>query len=102
MHLPLTVFFLCLKDQMLPCLSKTVLGIICPGCGFQRSILLLLNGDFLGAFKMYPAIYTLIPFALLLIVSTIFKLKNTNPIISLLGITSVGLILINYFFKLIF
>ncbi len=102
MHLPPTVFLLCVKDYMMPCLSKSVLGIICPGCGFQRSILLLLEGDLLGAFKMYPAIFTLIPFALLLVVSGVFRLSNMNPLISVLGITSVALILINFFIKLIF
>ena len=102
MLLPPTVFLLSIKEYMVPCLSKTVLGVICPGCGFQRSIALLLEGDFLGAFTMYPAIFTLIPFALLLVVSGIFRLKNMNPLISVLGITSVALILINFFIKLIF
>ncbi len=97
-----TVFFLCIKDFMMPCLSKTVLGVICPGCGFQRSIILLLEGDFLGAFKMYPAIFTLIPFALLLVANSVFRLKNIASFISVLGITSVALILINFFIKLIF
>jgi hypothetical protein len=30
------------------------------GCGMQRSIALILNGDFIAAFQMYPAfIYSL-------------------------------------------
>ena len=99
---PPTIFLLSIKDFMLPCLSKTMLGVICPGCGFQRSVLLLLNGDLLGAFTMYPAIYTLIPFALLIVVSSVFKLKNMNPLISSLGLSSVALILINFLLKLIF
>jgi len=42
---------------MIPCLSKTLFGVECLGCGFQRSFLLLLNGEFDAAFQMYPAIY---------------------------------------------
>jgi hypothetical protein len=42
---------------MIPCLSKT-LGVECLGCGFQRSLLLLLQGDFKASFHMYPALFT--------------------------------------------
>jgi hypothetical protein len=38
----------------------------CLGCGLQRAFLLLLKGDFIGAFQMYPAIYvTLVFFGLI-------------------------------------
>ncbi|WP_368670302.1 DUF2752 domain-containing protein [Flavobacterium sp. K5-23] len=43
---------------MLPCLSKTLFGMECLGCGFQRAFLLLLRGEFSAAFQMYPAIYS--------------------------------------------
>ena len=45
---------------MIPCLSKTLFGVECLGCGAQRSFLLLLKGDFVAAFKMYPAIYVML------------------------------------------
>jgi hypothetical protein len=43
---------------MFPCISKTLFGIECLGCGFQRALLLFFQGDFKGAFEMYPAIYS--------------------------------------------
>ena len=42
---------------MIPCLSKTLFGVECLGCGFQRAFLLLLQGEFAAAFKTYPALY---------------------------------------------
>ncbi|WP_375240011.1 DUF2752 domain-containing protein, partial [Aurantibacter sp.] len=45
---------------MLPCLNKKIFGFECMGCGMQRSTLLIFKGEFINAFKMYPAIYTLL------------------------------------------
>lgn len=36
------------------CLFKNVTGIPCPACGTTRSILLLLNGNFMDAFTLNP------------------------------------------------
>jgi hypothetical protein len=55
-----------LENYMLPCWSKTLFGVECLGCGLQRAFLLLLKGDFINAFQMYPAIYvTLLFFGLI-------------------------------------
>ena len=51
-----------LENYMLPCLFKTLFGIECLGCGFQRAVFLLFQGDFFNAFKMYPAVYTTLLF----------------------------------------
>ncbi|MBL4604087.1 MAG: DUF2752 domain-containing protein, partial [Flavobacteriaceae bacterium] len=40
---------------MLPCYSKQLFGVDCLGCGLQRSFILLTKGEFIEAFKMYPA-----------------------------------------------
>src|SRR5680860_131224 len=53
-------FLINVKDYMLPCMTKQFLGFDCPGCGLQRSIVFLLQGDFVAAFKMYPAIYPMV------------------------------------------
>ena len=45
---------------MLPCMSKKLFGVECLGCGTQRALILLLKGEFVEAFKMYPPIYTLV------------------------------------------
>lgn len=47
-----------LEKYMFPCISKTLFGIECLGCGFQRALVLLFQGNFEGAFKMYPALFS--------------------------------------------
>jgi hypothetical protein len=49
-----------MKDYLLPCMFKSWFGIDCIGCGIQRATLLLLEGDFVAAFKMYPPIYSML------------------------------------------
>lgn len=49
-----------MEEYLLPCLNKQLFGLECYGCGGQRSILLLLKGDFHGAFFMFPAIYPIL------------------------------------------
>ena len=89
------------EDYMIPCLSKKLLGFECLGCGLQRSVSFLLHGDFMAAFKMYPAIYTLIPLFLLIGINFFIKFKNANKIINVLAIASVSIIIISYIIKLI-
>ena len=64
------VIILGLENFMLPCFTKQIIGIDCPGCGLQRSALFLLKGEFWNAFHMYPAIY---PMLLLPLVENSFK-----------------------------
>ncbi|NCT09294.1 MAG: DUF2752 domain-containing protein [Flavobacteriia bacterium] len=87
---------------MLPCLSKTMFGFECLGCGLQRSFIFLINGEFWNAFKMYPAIFTLLIFGLFIIVSWKIRIKNAHKIISKLAYINLSIILINYFIKLTF
>jgi hypothetical protein len=96
----LAVYFLALKDYMLPCLNKQLFGIDCPGCGLQRSVLLLFNGEFVAAFQMYPAIFTLIPLFGIVIINKLFTLKYGSQFIVGLGISSVALIIINFILKI--
>jgi hypothetical protein len=89
------------EDYMLPCLSKQILGIECFGCGGQRAVSLLFKGEFIAAFKMYPAIYTLIALALFLIYSIFYKFKNSEKIKITLVVLNIAIIVINYLIKII-
>ncbi|MDO7173646.1 DUF2752 domain-containing protein [Mariniflexile sp. AS56] len=88
-----------LEDYMLPCLNKKLFGFDCMGCGFQRSFLLVFQGDFVAAFYMYPAIYTLIPLAFFIIASFFLKIKYANKVINALAITSVIVIIVSFIIK---
>jgi len=87
------------EQYMLPCLNKKLLGFECMGCGFQRSIMFLFKGEFIAAFKMYPAIFTLIPLAIIIIISLFYKFKYINKIINGLAIASVLIIIISFTVK---
>ena len=92
--------FLKLEDYMLPCLNKKLFGMECMGCGFQRSVALLLHGDFIAAFKMYPAIYPLIALLIYVLLNLKFKFNNAQKIIRLLAIIAIILIVSNFILKL--
>ena len=89
-------------SYMLPCLNKKLFGFECMGCGLQRSVSLLLHGDFIAAFKMYPAIYTIIPLALVIIASLFIKFKYASKIINFLSIDTVAIIILSFINKKIY
>ena len=97
MQLATLLFFM--EGYMLPCLNKTFFGIECPGCGAQRSISLLFQGEFVEAFQMYPATFTIIPLMGFLLADNFFNIKYGNKIIITLMVSSVVLILGNYILK---
>ena len=89
------------EDYLLPCINKKILGFECMGCGMQRSLALILRGDLIDAFFMYPAIYSLIAFFGFIIINAFKNFKNSNKIILILAVTNVILILGNFIIKLI-
>ena len=88
------------EDFMLPCLTKKFLGIECFGCGFQRSFFLIFQGEFVAAFKMYPAIYTLMLFAGFLILNLFYNFKYADKIKLILVVLNVVIIITSYFIKI--
>lgn len=84
---------------MLPCLNKQFFGIECMGCGMQRSALLIFHGEFIAAFKMYPAIYTLLLLFGVIALNTFLNFKYANKIIIILAIINAIIIIINFIFK---
>ena len=93
-------FLLQEKEYLLPCLNKQLFGIECPGCGFQRSLVSLSEGDFDGAFHMYPAVYTLILLGILLLLSIKFKFRKRKQILLTLTIINAVIIATSYVYKM--
>ncbi len=89
------------EDYMLPCLNKKLFGFECMGCGMQRSVALILEGDFIGAFFMYPAIYTLILLFGMLIVNALKIYEVSQKIILTLVIINIVIIVGNFLLKII-
>ena len=89
-----------IEDYMLPCLNKKLFGVDCMGCGMQRAVAFILKGEFIEAFFMYPAIYTLILLFLVIAINTFKNFKHANKIIIILAILNAILILGNFLLKL--
>ncbi len=81
---------------MLPCMSKQLTGMDCPGCGIQRSISFLLHGEFIDAFYMYPGIYPMILLFLFLIFDWFKDVKHGEKIKIALVIATIATIVTNY------
>ena len=86
-------------DFMLPCLNKSIFGFDCMGCGTQRALLLILKGEFVEAFYMFPAIYTTILFVFILAINFIDKSKNYHKIIIGLALTNAVIMVVSYIYK---
>lgn len=88
-----------LNDYMLPCLNKKLFGIECFGCGTQRAISLILEGKFVEAFQMYPAVYTVLLFFGFVIINFIDKKRNYGNIIVGLAIINAIIMVVSYFIR---
>ena len=90
-----------LEDFMLPCLNKKLFGFECLGCGLQRSVALLLKGQFVESFMMYPGLYSLIALFGYIAVNTFKNFKNGSKIITILAILNIIIIVGSYLLKLL-
>ena len=89
-----------LEEFMIPCVSKKLFGIDCPGCGMQRSLMMVFQGDFTDAFKMFPAIYTTIPLFLFIGLHFIDKRRNYHKLIVPFAIVNAAVMIVAYIYKL--
>ena len=88
-----------LENNLLSCQWKEQFNVECTGCGMQRSIIHLLKGEFVEAFYMYPAIYTLIIMFAYLGLHLKFEFKQGLWILLYLFISNLAIMLINFFIK---
>ena len=95
------MFIKWLQDHLLPCPFKYLTGIDCPGCGFQRSVIALIQGDISKSFQLYPpAIPLLLAFAYAL-ADGWFKLDKKKQIVKkTVFIVAASIVLISYSIKI--
>jgi len=89
------------EKYMLPCISKQLFGVDCPGCGLQRSVALLLKGEFGASFLMYPGLLPMMSLFGFLALNRFIPFRRANTITMILAWTTVGAILINFLLKII-
>lgn len=83
----------------MPCMNKKIFGVECFGCGTQRSLALLLKGDFVGAFNMYPAIFTTLLFFVVVGLHFIDKSRNYHKAIISLAVINAIIMVVSYFYR---
>jgi hypothetical protein len=90
-----------LQNHLIPCPFKFLTGIDCPGCGFQRSVIALTQGNFHKSFDLYPAAVPLLLFFVYGIADKLFKLDTSKNAVKKTAFMVVGsLIIISYGIKM--
>lgn len=86
---------------MLSCPYKYLTGIDCPGCGIQRSFLLLIKGEFIQSFLLYPALIPLLIMILYLILHLTFRFSKGAIFLKSLFIVNSFIISFTYILNLL-
>jgi hypothetical protein len=89
-----------LQNYLLPCLNKKLFGIDCPGCGTQRALVQVCEGNFVGAFHQFPAIYTTMLFFGFLALHFLDKSRRYDRIVIGLAIANTAIMAVSYFIKM--
>lgn len=89
-----------LNHHLFACPFKSHFGIDCPGCGFQRSVIALLKGNFLESLKLYPATIPFLFVLIFMLVHIKYDFKFGAQIIKITVATIAVIILINYIYKI--
>jgi hypothetical protein len=78
------------------------LGIECPGCGLQTSLIELLKGNLWQSILDYPALLPLIVLCIYGLAYAIFKFKKGDIILIIIAIFTGVIMIGNYIIKLAF
>jgi hypothetical protein len=90
------------EHHLLPCPFKMFLHIDCPGCGMQRSLVLLFRGEFSQSFFMYPPLLPMLATFIFLALHLKFKFEHGAKVLLTLFIFSTTAILASYIVKQVF
>ena len=83
------------------CSFKEHVGLECPGCGIQRSIIAMLKGEFLESIILFPALLPLFAMFAFLGLHLVFDLKHGALVLKIFYITNTILIISGFVYKLI-
>jgi len=89
-----------LESHQIPCIYKSILGIECPTCGFQRAFILLLKGDLAKSLLVYPALIPTLVLIVILISWLVFRKPRWSLVKRFIQI-DLALIFITYIFRLV-
>lgn len=89
-----------MEEYMIPCVNKSLFGVDCLGCGTQRALVMILRGDLVAAFQMFPAIYTTLLLFGFIGMHFIDKSRNYHKAIVALAIVNASIMIISYIYKI--
>ena len=87
-------------DRLFPCAYKSIFGIDCPACGFQRAFLELANGNILESFRLYPPLIPSLILIAMFIVHLCSKRMVSRRLLYIAAITDLVLVLLSYGLKM--
>ena len=90
-----------LHYELLTCFWKQTTGIDCMGCGTQRSIISLLNGDLVESIALFPALIPMVVMFIILALHLTFKFKNGAVLLKWWFIGTASIALVNWLGKII-
>ncbi|MEP6746090.1 MAG: DUF2752 domain-containing protein [Bacteroidota bacterium] len=89
-----------MEKHMAACPSKKYLGMECPGCGLQRSLIALLKGEPVTSFKMYAATIPIILMLLFLLLHIKNKYAKGAAILQGFYLFCAAVIVAQYVYKI--
>ena len=89
-----------LQFFLIPCPFKKLTGIDCPGCGFQRSFLALLQGNVGQSFQLYPATIPLLLITIYTLIDARWPMDRENYLKKTLYIGTAAIIIVSYAVKM--
>jgi hypothetical protein len=96
-----TDFIHWMGQHLFSCPSKKFLHIECPGCGFQRSLICLLDGRLADSLSLYPATIPLLSLLIFTGMHLKFKFQYGALIIKYLQVSVAIVILVFYIYKIL-
>lgn len=89
-----------MDSYLLPCPFKYLIGLDCPGCGFQRSVIALLSGDLKLSLSLYPPAIPLLVSVLFAGYAALFRKNMESKYLKVCYMITGFVIIINYTYKI--
>jgi hypothetical protein len=90
-----------MEIPFLPCPIKYLLHIDCPGCGFQRSVWALLEGDVGRSLATYPATVPIVALVVFLALHLRFRFRNGAAVLKVGYAACVATVVGFYVYKVV-
>lgn len=88
-----------MEEYMLPCVVKYTTGMECIGCGLQRAILAIFQGEFQKAWAIHPASFTTVVLLVYAFLHVFKNFKHGAKVILILTIVNLLISIVQFYLK---